>query len=217
MVAEAAGWGAGPATEPPEPGAAVWSAAAIEAACDRLAASICARHAGTDVVLVAVLNGALVLASDLLRRLTVPAQLDTLAVTPYAPGTGRVRLVKDLSIDVAGQHVVLVEDVVDTGLTLAYLLGELGRRRPASVEVCTMFDKRSRRIVPVELAHVGFAVHDEYLLGYGLDHEGRYRNLPWVFAGNRQRLLADPDAYVTACYGWPGPEHPTDGPGSDGG
>jgi hypoxanthine phosphoribosyltransferase len=179
-----------------------FSAEELSQACDRLAAAIDRDHADDErgVVLVGVLTGAVVFASDLVRRLRVPAELDFLGVTPYTPGTGRVRLVKDLSVDVADRHVILVEDVVDTGLTLAYLMGELGRRRPASVKVCTMFDKRARRIVPVELAYVGFEVAGEYLLGYGLDHEGRYRNLPSVFTGDRVTLKADPDAYVPRVY-----------------
>ncbi len=105
-----------------------------------------------DVVLVGLLRGSVVFLADLVRALSIDCAVDFLAVSSYARGSGRIRLLKDLDIDIAGRDVVLVEDVVDTGLTLAYLLGELRQREPASLEVCTLIDKRSRRIVPVPLA-----------------------------------------------------------------
>ena len=113
-----------------------------------------------------------------------------------------MRIVKDLDHDVHGRHVVLVEDIVDTGLTCTYILGELGRRGPGSLEVCTLFDRRVRRIVPVPVRFSGFEATDDLLLGYGLDVAGRYRNLPV----RRRRATArrskrDPDAYVGALYG----------------
>jgi hypoxanthine phosphoribosyltransferase len=152
------------------------------------------------VVLVAVLKGAVPFLADLVRRVTVEPVVDFLAITAYTPDTGRVRIVKDLDVDVAGRDVVLVEDVVDTGLTLAYLLGELGRRRPRSLEVCALLDKTVRRIVPTPLRFLGFEVEDEFVVGYGLDFAGRYRNLDRVVAADLDTLRADPDAYVEEFY-----------------
>lgn len=152
------------------------------------------------MVLVAVLKGSLLFASDLMRRITVPAEIDFLAISPYEAGTGRVRLVKDLDIDIGGRDVVLVEDIVDTGLTLAFLLGELGRREPRSLETCALLDKSARRILPVALRFVGFEVPDEFVLGYGLDFAGRYRNLDLIAAGELEALTTDPDTYVGDLY-----------------
>jgi hypoxanthine phosphoribosyltransferase len=180
---------------------------------DRLAAEI-AGTAGTDVVLVAVLKGSLLFVADLARaidRRSVPGPgesasgrggplVDFLAISSYRPGQVRVRMEKDLDVDIAGRPVVLVEDIVDTALTLAYLRETLERRRPASLSVCTLFDKSARRILPVPLDHVGFEAPDRFLLGYGLDYRGRYRNLPFVAAGDHDLLRADPDRYVRQLY-----------------
>ena len=152
------------------------------------------------VVLVGVLKGSVPFLADLARALTIAPLVDFLAVSPYAEGTGRVRIVKDLDLDVAGRDVVLVEDVVDTGLTTTYLQGELARRSPRSVEVCALVDKVRRRVVPVPLRWVGFAVDEDYVVGYGLDHEERYRNLDLVAAADLAALRADPDALVAALY-----------------
>jgi hypoxanthine phosphoribosyltransferase len=153
------------------------------------------------VLLVAVLKGSLPFVADLARQVTVPCEIDFLGISTYTEGTGRVRIVKDLDHDVHGRHLVLVEDIVDTGLTCTYILGELGRRGPESLEVCTLFDRRVRRIVPVAVRFSGFEATDDLLLGYGLDVAGRYRNLPFVAAGDPRTLESDPDAYVRALYG----------------
>ncbi len=153
------------------------------------------------VVLVAVLHGSLLFLADLIRRLAVPVEVEFLAISPYAAGTGRVRLVLDVASDLQGRDVVLVEDIVDTGLTTAYVVGELRRRQPRSLEVCTLFDRRARRLVPLQLRFVGAEAPDELLVGYGLDVEGRYRNLPFVAVGDPDRLTADPDAHVEELYG----------------
>jgi hypoxanthine phosphoribosyltransferase len=153
------------------------------------------------VLLVAVLKGSLPFVADLARQVTVPCEIDFLGISTYTEGTGRVRIVKDLDHDVHGRHLVLVEDIVDTGLTCTYILGELGRRGPLSLEVCTLFDRRVRRIVPVPVRFSGFEATDDLLLGYGLDVAGRYRNLPFVAAGDPRTLESDPDAYVAALYG----------------
>jgi len=152
-------------------------------------------------LLVAVLKGCLPFVADLSRRMTVPCEIDFLAISTYTEGTGRVRIVKDLDQDVHSRDVVLVEDIVDTGLTCTYILGELGRRGPRSLEVCTLFDRQVRRIVPVPVRFSGFEATDDLLLGYGLDVAGRYRNLPFVAAGDPRTLETDPDAYVRALYG----------------
>ena len=167
---------------------------------DRLGADVSAAYPA-GVLLVAVLKGSILFLADLARRLTVPCEVDFLAISSYAQGTGRVRIVKDLDHDVHGRDVVLVEDIVDTGLTCTYVLGELGRRGPASLAVCTLFDRRTRRIVPVPLRFTGLEVADDLLLGFGLDVAGRYRNLPFVAVGDPRALEADPDAYVAALYG----------------
>lgn len=169
----------------------------LRAAVARLAAEISGAHAG-GVVLAAVLKGSVLFLADLVRHLTVPAEVDFLAISPYAAGTGRVRLVKDLETDIAGRDVVLVEDIVDTGLTVSYLLGELERRGPRSLSACTLLDRAVRRIVPAPLRFVGFEVGDEYLVGYGLDYEERYRNLDLVAATDLVALRAGRHAPLDA-------------------
>ena len=151
-------------------------------------------------VLVGVLKGSVPFLADLVRAMTVPVEVDFLAISAYAEGTGRVRIVKDLDADIFGRVVVLVEDIVDTGLTLSYVLGELRRRRPRSLEVCALLDKTARRIVPVPLRFVGFAVPDEFVIGYGMDFAERYRNVDSVVAGDLQALRTDPDAHVDELF-----------------
>jgi hypoxanthine phosphoribosyltransferase len=153
------------------------------------------------VLLVGVLKGSVPFLADLVRIMTSQVEVDFLAISAYSPGTGRVRIVKDLDMDVGGRDVVLVEDIVDTGLTVTYLLGEIGRRAPRSVEVCALLDKSVRRIVPVPLRFVGFAIGDEFVVGYGLDYAERYRNLNRVVACDLNALMADPDVYVEELFG----------------
>jgi hypoxanthine phosphoribosyltransferase len=148
-----------------------------------------------------VLKGSVLFLADLIRGMTVPVEVDFLAISSYAPGTGRVRIVKDLDTDIGGRDVVLVEDIVDTGLTVTYVVGELRRRGPTSVEVCTLLDKAVRRLVPVPIRFTGFAIEDDFVLGYGLDYAERYRNLDQVIAGDVNALRLDPDAHVHALYG----------------
>ena len=155
------------------------------------------------MLLVAVLKGSVVFLADLVRAIpsAAPIEIDFLAISSYAPDTGRVRLVKDLDVDINGRDVVLVEDIVDTGLTLAYLLGVLQARQPRSLEVCALLDKAVRRLVPTPLRFVGFEVGDDFLLGYGLDAGQRYRNLDCLVAGDREALSIDPEAHVEAVFG----------------
>jgi hypoxanthine phosphoribosyltransferase len=172
----------------------------LAAAAARLGAEISEAYPG-GVFLVAVLKGSIFFLADLVRNVSVPCEVDFLGISSYTAGTGRVRIVKDLDHDVHGRDVVLVEDIVDTGLTSTYVVGELRRRGPASVEVCTLFDRRARRIVPVPVRFSGFEAPDQLLLGYGLDVEGRYRNLRFVAAGDPEVLEGDPEAHVDQLYG----------------
>jgi len=176
------------------------SAAQIDGIVARLASEMSARYPG-GVVLIGVLRGSVPFLADLARAMTVPVSVDFIAVTPYTPHSGRVRLLKDLDIDVAGLHAVIVEDIVDTGLSTAFLHSEIRRRRPRSVAVCTLLDRRIRRVVPVEIDFAGAEVSDSFVIGFGLDHEGRYRNLRLVATADMELLAADPDAYVPVFYG----------------
>ena len=150
--------------------------------------------------MVAVLKGSVPFLADMARCLTVNPVFDFMAISAYAPDTGRVRIVKDLDMDIGDREVVLVEDIVDTGLTLTYLMGELGRRRPRSLAVCALLDKAARRIVPTDVRFRGFEIGDEFVLGYGLDYAERYRNLDRVVAGDLATLRRDPDAYLDELY-----------------
>ena len=171
------------------------STSELQAGVRRLAEEISASYRD-GVVLVAVLKGSVPFLADLVRSMTINPEVDFLAISAYAPGTGRVRIVKDLDMDIAGRDVVLVEDIVDTGLTLAYILAELDHRGPASLAACCLLDKATRRIAPTPLRFVGFTIEDDFVIGYGLDYEERYRNLEVVAAGDLSALREDPDAHV---------------------
>ncbi|HVM64156.1 MAG TPA: hypoxanthine phosphoribosyltransferase [Acidimicrobiales bacterium] len=166
----------------------------------RLGSALDADYPG-GALLVAVLKGSVFFLADLVRAMHVDVEVDFLSISSYAPGTGRVRIVKDLDTDIYERDVVLVEDIVDTGLTLTYLLGQLGRRAPRSLEACALLDKRQRRIVPAPVRYVGFEIGDEFALGYGMDFAERYRNLDHIVAGDVGALLDDPDAHVRDLYG----------------
>jgi len=128
---------------------------------------------------VGVLKGVTFFLADLIREICLPVQVDFMAISALGTG-GAVRIVKDLGLDIQDRHVLLVEDIVDTGMTLRYILGHLERRGPASLEVCTLLDKRARRLAPVPIRYVGFQLNDEFVVGYGLDFRQRYRNLPFL-------------------------------------
>jgi hypoxanthine phosphoribosyltransferase len=148
-----------------------------------LAAEIDREYAGKDLLLVGVLNGALMVMADLSRALTIHCRMDWMAVSSYGSGSrssGVVRILKDLSTDVAGLHVLLVEDIVDTGLTLSYLVINLRSRGPAGLKVLTVFRKPEAARNPVDIAYVGFDIPNEFVVGYGLDYDGLYRNLTSV-------------------------------------
>ncbi len=143
--------------------------------------SITEDHAGHRLRLVTVLRGGLFFLCDLCRHIDLPLTIDFMAITSYAGGTGgSVRITKDLDDPIEGARVVVVEDIIDTGLTLNYILSVLRQRNPASLEVCTLLDKDARRIVSLPIAYRGFEVPDRFLVGYGLDLDARLRNLPYV-------------------------------------
>jgi hypoxanthine phosphoribosyltransferase len=167
----------------------------------RVSGEIAADHPD-GVVLVGVLKGALIFLADLARAITnVDVTVDFLAISRYAPDSGRVRILKDLDIDVEGRDVILVEDLVDTGLTIAYLLSHVRERAPRSVDVCTLLDRPARRIVPQPVRYVGQEIPDVFVLGYGLHHADLYRNVPYIVEADRRVVLERPAAYVHALYG----------------
>ena len=150
---------------------------------DELAAQIDADHVGQDLLLVGVLKGAVMVMADLARRLHTPIQMDWMAVSSYGSGTkssGVVRILKDLDTDLIGRRVLIVEDIVDSGLTLSWLLSNLRSRGPASVEVATLLRKPDAAKVEVDVKYVGFDIPSEFVVGYGLDYAEKYRNLPFV-------------------------------------
>ncbi len=153
------------------------------------------------VVLVGVLKGALIFLADLARAITrVPVEVDFIAISRYAPDSGRVRILKDHEADVAGRDVVLVEDIVDTGLTLSYLIRQLESRAPRRVDVCALLDRPVRRIVPLDVRYRGEQIDDVFVLGYGLHHADLFRNLGDVVEADRRALRRDPAALVAALY-----------------
>ena len=140
-------------------------------------------YAGRDLLLVGVLKGAVFFMADLMRRLTVPCEIDFMAISSYGAATdssGVVRILKDLDINIAGRHVLVVEDIIDSGLTLSYLVRTLEAREPASLEVCALLTKPERREIHVPVRYVGFEIPNRFVIGYGLDYAERYRNLPYV-------------------------------------
>lgn len=155
----------------------------IQAKIEELAAQIDADYAGRDVMLVGVLKGAFMVISDLSRALTVPLQIDFMAVSSYGSATstsGVVRIMKDLDRDIVGKHLLIVEDIIDSGLTLAYLLRNLRSRGAESVEVCALLRKPDAAKVEIPVKYVGFEIPNEFVVGYGLDYAERYRNLPYI-------------------------------------
>ena len=150
-----------------------------------LGAQISADYAGRDLVMIGVLKGAVLFMADLMRELEVPCEVDFMAVSSYGSSTdssGVVRILKDLDASIEGRDVLLIEDIVDSGLTLHYLLKSLRARNPRSVEVCALLTKPERRRVDLPIRYVGFEIENKFAIGYGLDHGQRYRNLRYVAA-----------------------------------
>ncbi|HSM92185.1 MAG TPA: hypoxanthine phosphoribosyltransferase [Anaeromyxobacteraceae bacterium] len=147
-----------------------------------LGAEITRDYAGQTLVVVAVLKGSFVFVADLVRAVRLPLEVEFIGISSYAgtSSSGIVQITQDLSRPVAGEHVLLVEDIVDSGLTMSYLLDNLSIRRPASVQVCALLEKPTRAKVKVPIAYKGFVIPDRFVVGYGLDVDGRYRNLPYL-------------------------------------
>ncbi len=166
-----------------KPGRVLISAEEIGRRTEELAREISEDYAGRDLVMVGVLKGAFVFLADLARRVRIPLEIDFVAVSSYGSDTessGVVRIMKDLDLDIAGKDVLLVEDIVDTGLTLKYLVGLLKERGPASVEICALLNKPEARKVDLEVKYSGFDVPPLFVVGYGLDYAERFRQLPYV-------------------------------------
>lgn len=172
-----------------------------------LGARITGDYAGRELCLAVILRGAVVFAADLMRAIDRPAIIDFIAVSSYGAGTessGAVRILKDLDTDIAGRHVLVVEDILDTGLTLGYLRENLLRRGPASLRICAMLDKPERRRVDIRADYVGFSIPDAFVVGYGLDCGERYRNLPYLgilkpSAYGKQRPPVRGDSLTDGC------------------
>jgi hypoxanthine phosphoribosyltransferase len=155
----------------------------LEHRVSELAAEVSRDYADRDLLLVGVLKGAVFFLSDLMRQLEVDCEVDFMAVSSYGSSTdssGVVRILKDLDISIEGRHVLIVEDIVDSGLTLSYLLRTLRARNPASLEVCALLTKPERRKVELPIRYVGFEIPNRFAIGYGLDYAERFRNLPFV-------------------------------------
>jgi hypoxanthine phosphoribosyltransferase len=155
----------------------------LQARVVELAAQIDADYAGRELLLVGVLKGAVMVMADLARAMHLPVSMDWMAISSYGSATtssGVVRILKDLDTDISGRHVLVVEDIVDSGLTLSYLVHNLQSRDPASVAVCVLLRKRAAARMPVEVDYTGFEIDDEFVIGYGLDFAERYRNLPFI-------------------------------------
>src|SRR5688572_22788216 len=149
---------------------------------------------GKDVAVVAILKGSFIFAADLLRAMTIPCSIDFMGISSYAgqPGSGVVRITKDLDESIAGRNILLVEDIIDTGLTASYLLQILRRRGPANIEICALLDKTARRIIDLPISYHGFEIPDVFVVGYGMDYQQAYRSLPYV-AILHQKSLPEPD------------------------
>lgn len=150
---------------------------------EELAEEISKDYQGKSIHLICILKGSVFFSCDLAKRLTIPVTLDFMSVSSYGSETvssGRVRILKDLDESIQGRDVLIVEDIIDSGNTLAYLMDLLGTRAPKSLKICTLLDKPDRRVTNVDVKYVGFVIPDEFVVGYGLDYDQYYRNLPYV-------------------------------------
>ncbi len=169
----------------PEIGPVLVPAAQIQQKVRELGEQITRDYAGEKLLLVGILRGAFVVLSDLIRQIEIPCEVDFMEVSSYGAGTtssGVVRILKDLEEDISGRHVLIVEDIIDTGLTLSYLRRSLLARKPASLEICALLSKPARRQVDIEVRYQGFEVPDVFVVGYGIDYAGFYRNLRDIYA-----------------------------------
>jgi hypoxanthine phosphoribosyltransferase len=158
----------------------LYSHAKIQRRIRTLARRISRDYAGQRLVLIGILKGVVCFMADLMQHLSLPVTLDFMAISYYGGDGQVVKITRDLDSSITGQHVLMVEDIVDTGMTLNYILSHLSAHNPASLRVCTLLDKRARRLINVPLDYVGFEVPDEFVVGYGLDYKGEYRNLPFI-------------------------------------
>jgi hypoxanthine phosphoribosyltransferase len=177
-----------------EPATVLYTARDIRERVRDLGGAITRDYTGRSPVLISILKGGAMFHADLLRAIGVRARVDFMSISSYGAGaSGVVRIMKDLDEDIGGQDVIVVEDIADTGLTLSYLLSTLRARDPASLEVCALLDKSARRITPIDIRYRGFDCPDRFVVGYGLDYEERYRNLPFIMAvDDMDTLAADP-------------------------
>lgn len=149
----------------------------------QLGAQISRDYAGKDLVVIGILKGVFIFMADLLRAITIPVSVDFLAVSRYGPSEqtrGVVNLTKDITISLSGRHALLVEDIIDTGLTTHFIMRTLRLRQPESLSVCVLLNRTRRRIIDIDLAYIGFDIPENYIVGYGLDFQERYRNLPYI-------------------------------------
>ncbi|ABG05747.1 hypoxanthine phosphoribosyltransferase [Rubrobacter xylanophilus DSM 9941] len=169
----------------PEIGPVLVPAGEIQRKVRELGERITRDYAGQNLLLVGILRGAFVVLSDLIRQIEIPCEVDFMEVSSYGAGTtssGVVRILKDLEEDISGRHVLIVEDIIDTGLTLSYLRRSLLARKPASLEICALLSKPARRQVDIQVRYQGFEVPDVFVVGYGIDYAGFYRNLRDIYA-----------------------------------
>ena len=155
----------------------------LQARVREIAGEIQRDYAGKEIMLISVLRGSFIFMADLCRAIDLPCTLDFMSVSSYGTGTsssGQVQITKDLSEDISGRHIIVVEDILDSGNTLSYLLKILEHRHPASIRLCTLLDKPERRVKPVQVHYSGFTIPDAFVVGYGLDYAEKYRNLPYI-------------------------------------
>lgn len=155
----------------------------VQARVAELGAQLSTDYEGRDPVLVSVLKGSIIFLADLVRAMPIPLSIDLMEVSSYGASTessGQVRILKDLSTSIEGREVIVVEDIIDTGLTLNYLLRYLHDKGPASIRICCLLDKPARRLAEIEIDYRGFTIPDRFVIGYGLDYGERYRNLPYI-------------------------------------
>ncbi|HHT25580.1 MAG TPA: hypoxanthine phosphoribosyltransferase [Clostridiaceae bacterium] len=152
----------------------------IETICKRLGEQITADYQGKEIVLICILKGAIIFLADLMRKIEVPCEIDFMSVSSYTgtKSSGDVKIIKDLDDTIEDKHVILVEDIIDSGLTLSHLVDMLKSRNPASLRICACFDKPDRRRAEVKVDYIGRQIPDKFIVGYGLDYNGQYRNLP---------------------------------------
>jgi hypoxanthine phosphoribosyltransferase len=155
----------------------------LKAKIAELGAAITKDYEGKDLLMVSILKGSVMVMADLMRAVDLPLEIDFMNVSSYGASTetkGSVKILKDLDVDIKGKHLLIVEDILDSGVTLYNLMNMLRQRDPASIEICTLFSKPSRRKVEVEAKYIGFIIPDGFIVGYGLDYDEKFRNLPYV-------------------------------------